>query len=350
MRLIKRIAIALLALVIPVTIFSACSGKRESTPVNIEDFRITAYVVADDLRNFDSFDTSHFDQITDIILIGCADFGESGNVVLADDFDTVLANLQIAMKADPDKKVYLNLLGPSAQTDDTADWDAQMKDLGERHNNAFQSGKLEDNIKTVLDKYHFDGVFFDYEFTIKSKNWRIYSDFILSLNEKLGDAYEIGMALASWDIKLSDEAKDAVDRIEVMSYDLWDDDGNHATYEIAQEDIEKFEKAGYDKAKLDLGVPFYARPTTKEAYWYLYKDYADIIDENGICHDDETNLTASFNTYDVIAKKTKLAIDSGCGGMMVWHYACDLPKSDDRSLFNAIYNTVQEEINAKSAK
>lgn len=350
MKLAKRILTALLAFVIPVTMFSACSGKRESTPVDIENFRITAYVVADGLRDLDSFDASHFDQVTDVILFGCADFDEKGKVVLADDFETVLANLQIAMKADPNKKIYLNLLGPSAKTDESADWNEKMKDLGKRHNNAFQSGKLEDNIKKVLDKYHFDGVFFDYEFPMKSKNWRVFSDFVVSLRGKLGGDYVIGMSLASWDLKLSDEAKNAVDRIEVMSYDLWDDDGNHATYEIAKDDLEKFEKAGYDMAKLDLGVPFYARPTTEEEYWYSYKDYADSIDKNGLFNDKETGLKFSFNTYEVIEKKTKLAIDSGCGGMMVWHYACDLPKSDDRSLFNAIYNTVQEEINAKTAE
>lgn len=349
MKQCKKWIAAVLCLLLVTSVFSACSKKVESTPVKLEDFRITAYVVADNIRNAETFDASHFSQVSDVILFGCATFDEQGNVTLADDFAQVLADLLVAMQADSGKRLYLNLLGPSAQTD-SEDWNDQMKDLGERHNQAFQSGKLENNIKAVLDQYHLNGVFFDYEFTMKNKNWKIYSTFIESLDKVLGDTYEIGMALASWDLKLSDAAKAATDRIEVMSYDLWEDDGTHASYEIAQDDIKKFEKAGYDKAKLDLGVPFYARPTTKEAIWYNYSEYADKIDEKGFCKDEENGLTASFNTYDVIAQKTTLAIDSGCGGMMVWHYSCDLPQENDKSLFNAMYNTVQEKINAKSAQ
>lgn len=344
MKKFKKIIVAILAATLLATAFSACSKKVESTPVKIEDFRTTAYIVGNNLRDMDNFDSSHFDQITDFIFFGCAKFDEDGNVVLDEDFDEVYGNLKNALNGKEGKKVYLNILGPDAQTN-SEDWNEQMADKGERHNKAFQSGNLENNIKLVLDKYGFDGIFFDYEFTMKNKNWDIYSDFILSLDNTLGDKYEIGMALASWDIKLSKEAKKVVDRIEVMSYDLWDKDGTHASYEIAEDDIKKFEKAGFDKAKLDLGVPFYARPTTQEAVWYDYKEYIDKIDEKGFGKDDERNLTVSFNTYDTIAKKTQLAIDSGCGGMMIWHYACDVPKSNEKSLFNAIENTVNEKAN-----
>lgn len=344
MKKIKKIIIALLTAILLITTFSACSKKVESTPVKIDDFRTTAYIVGNNLRDIDNLDTSHFDQITDFIFFGCAKFDEDGNVILDEDFDEVYGNLKNALNGKEGKKVYLNILGPDAQTN-SEDWNEQMKDKGDRHNKAFQSGNLENNIKSVLDKYGFDGIFFDYEFTIKNKNWDIYSDFILSLDKALGDKYEIGMALAGWDIKLSKEAKQVVDRIEVMSYDLWEKDGTHASYEIAQEDIKKFEKAGFDKAKLDLGVPFYARPTTQDAVWYDYKEYIDKIDENGFGKDEERNLTVSFNTYDVIAKKTELAIDSGCGGMMIWHYACDVPQSNEKSLFNAIENTVNEKAN-----
>jgi hypothetical protein len=133
--------------------------------------------------------------------------------------------------------------------------------------------------------------------------------------------------------------------VEVMSYDLWDDDGNNATMDIAKDDIEAMVKKGYDKAQLDLGVPFYARPTTKEGYWYEYKSYYDKLDENGLFEDkDDTGLVFSFNTYDLISEKSTWAIDNGVGGIMVWHYSCDLSKDNDKSLFNAIYNAKQSAI------
>lgn len=344
---IKRILASVLCFLFAVSAFSGCSKEIESTPVKADDFRITAYVVAKYIVDKDQIDVSHFSQLTDIILFGCATFDEAGKVTLDEQFETAYDNLKSIIGENSGKRVYLNILGPSAQIE-TDDWNEQMDDLSQRHTNAFESGVLEGNIKAVLDQYDFDGIFFDYEFPIKSKYWKAYSSFIVSLDSVLGDSYEIGAAVAGWDAKFSDEAKAALDRIELMSYDLWEDDGTHASYEIAQDDIETLTKAGYDKAKIDLGVPFYARPTTQESFWYDYSDYVDKMDENGLAKDEENNLTISFNTYDVIAKKTQLALDSGLGGMMVWHYSCDAPADNAKSLFNAMYNTVEAQKEAST--
>lgn len=352
MKLRRIIAIVSCAL-IAFSFFSGCSkNETESTTpaveasVKAENFRITSYVVADGLREKGKLDTSHFSQITDIILFGCAKFDEKGKVTLDEEFETIYSNLKEAIGTSQDKKVYLNILGPFAQID-SDDWDERMNDVGERHNRAFASGVLENNIKAVLDKYGFDGIFFDYEFPIKSKYWKEFSNFIVSLDAVLGESYEIGAAVPGWDAKFSKDAKEALDRIELMSYDLWEDDGTHASYAIAEDDIKALVKAGYDKEKIDLGVPFYARPTTEEAIWYNYSDYVDKIDEKGFAKDEENNLIASFNTYETIAKKTQLAMDSDLGGMMVWHYVCDVPADNAKSLFNAIYNTVQAQKEAE---
>lgn len=320
---------------------SACSKEVESTPVSPEDFRITAYIVSDNID--DSFDPSNIDRLTDIILIGNADYDEEGNVILADKFEDDLAVLR---KYITNQNLYLNILGPSTQSD-SDDWNEQMYDLADRNTRAFESGKLENSIKSVLDKYNFDGVVFDYEFPLRNKDWKAFDKFIINLDETLGDEYKIGMSMVSWNLKQSKEAMDATDFFEVMSYDLWDDDGYHATLDIAKDDIDAFVKAGYDKADLDLGVPFYARPTTEEAYWYDYKKYYDKLSDDGLYYDDETKLTFSFNTYDVIEEKTRYAIDNGVGGMMVWHYSCDLPADNDKSLFKAMYSVKQNSIAAE---
>ncbi len=342
MKKLAKILSVVLSIVMTVCIFSSCSKKAESTPVKIEDFRVTTYILADVLRNPETLDKTHFEQITDIILFGCANFDEEGNLVLDKDFDTVYENLKTAIQGTREKRVYLNILGPKSQSD-LDDWNEQMKDQAERHTIAFESGNLEENIKNVLQKYNFKGVFFDYEFPIKNKFWKSYSEFLLSLNETFKDDYDIGLAVAGWDFKLSDRAKSVVDRVELMSYDLWDDDKNHATYEIAEDDIKKMEKSGIDMSKVDLGMPFYARPTDKGAYWYDYKNYYDKIDENGLYDDAETGLTFSFNTPELINKKTKLAIDKGLGGIMVWHHSCDVPADNDKSLYNAVEDAIQAE-------
>lgn len=310
-------------------IFASCSRADELQ--NPKDFRITAYVIGD--RILENFDDSHMSQVTDVILFGCANFDEDGEVI---EPDCLEESYNILRNSSDKVNIYLNILGPSSQSD-SDDWNDQMDDLSERYTRAFESGKLEQNIKSVLEKYGFDGVFFDYEYPLKSKYWKAYDSFILSLDETLGDKYKIGIALADWNANQSREAIDATDFVEVMAYDLWDDDGNHATMDIAQDAIKKMRKKGYLSRQLDLGVPFYARPTTKEAYWYDYASWADKIDDNGLCKDDETGLTFSFNNYDLVKQKTAWAIENGIGGMMVWHYSCDLPADNEKSLFNAMY-------------
>ena len=338
----KKIFAIILCLCISAALFSACSKKADSTPVDPADFRVTAYMVGDRFLDKDSIDYSHFSQVTDFILFGVATFDEAGNIALSDIFNTALENIRSAMKTDGSQRLYLNLLGPGNQSD-SSDWYDQMADQAQRHNNAFESGNLENNIKNVLIEYGFDGVFFDYEFPIKNKYWKVYNEFIVSLDKVLGDDFKIGITLVDWDAKQSKAAMEATDLVELMSYDNWNGDGYHSTLELAKHDVEKILKKGYDKSKIDLGVPFYARPTTHEAYWYEYKSYYNMLDENGLYDDSaETGLTFSFNDYDLIKEKTDYALEEGLGGIMMWHYTCDTPADNELSLFNAIEQSIEE--------
>lgn len=337
----------ILCLCVAVSLFAACSKPAQSTPVDPADFRVTAYMVGDRFLDKDSIDYSHFYQVTDFILFGVATFDEEGNITLSDIFNTALENIRANIKTDGSQRLYLNLLGPGNQSD-SSDWYDQMADQAQRHNNAFESGNLENNIKSVLTEYGFDGVFFDYEFPIKSKYWKVYNKFIVSLDEVLGDDFRIGVTLVDWDAKQSKAAMAATDLVELMSYDNWDKDRYHSTLELAKHDVETLVKKGYDKSKIDLGVPFYARPTTGEAYWYEYKSYYNGLDGNGLYEDiGNTNLIFSFNDYDLIKAKTDYALEEGLGGIMMWHYTCDTPANNERSLFNAIEESINE---AKAAK
>lgn len=325
----------------------ACGqNNAQNTAASPDDFRVTAYLVCNADTDITTFDASHVSQVTDLIIFGCATFDEGGNVSVGDHADKWI-NMLKAHCGDS-TNIHLNLHGPSSQSS-SSDWAEQMSDQAQRHTNAFKSGVLENNIKATLQKYQLDGVFFDYEFTIEKKHWRAYNSFIVSLDEILGDDYKIGMALATWDMGQNAKAKNATDIVALMSYDLWDENSNHATTQIALDDIKKACKEGYDLSKVDLGIPFYARPTTREGYWYAYKDYYTRVDSNGLFTDKDENsngtgLVFSFNTPQVVKEKTDLAIKQGLGGVMVWHYACDVPSDNDKSLFNAIGDAKQSAI------
>ena len=329
--LFKRIGSFLLALFVTLTSFPYRPVSKRA-----EEFRITAYCVGGNFRDASKIDASHFADLTDVILISVANFNKNGEIILADDFDLIYTNIKNAMK-DSDANLYLNIIGPGYTTSST-DWNEQMDDQGNNHDIAFRSGNLEKNIKDTLDKYGFDGVFFDYEYPLTKAHWKVFDEFLISLDKYLGDGYKIGCAISAWNTKQSRKSIAVTDLVEVMAYDIWDNDGTHASLKGAKQCIRQMLLEGYKKEQLDLGIPFYARPVTKEAYWYGYNGYYKGLDEKGFCVDDATGLTFSFNTYDMVYEKTQWAINRGLGGAMVWHYSCDVPKDNERSLFNAIYN------------
>ena len=51
-------------------------------------------------------------------------------------------------------------------------------------------------------------------------------------------------------------------------------------------------------------------------------------------------VNISFNGVQMIKDKTAFANDYGLGGVMVWHYSCDVPYESDMSLFKAIQTSL----------
>ncbi|MBP3442678.1 MAG: glycoside hydrolase family 18 protein [Clostridia bacterium] len=314
-------------------------GAGESCIEKAENFRVTTYIRADYVQSPESLYTEDFDIITDAILFECATFDNEGNVnIEKDKLETALANIRKAI-GDKDVRITLNLLGPSGHTDSDV-WEDQMEAQSDEHNKAFTSGVLEDNIVAVLERYDFDGVHFDYEYPLSLKAWHYYNKFLVSLDKKLGN-YTLGVACNDWNIKFSTKAIAAVDTFEIMLYDMNDENGRHSTYEDMTDMVRKVGFYGIPLEKVNIGLPFYSRPTDMSGYWYGYNGSYEDIDENGWYHCNDTGKDFWFNTPDVIAQKTDFAIRNGYGGVMIWHYNCDLPSTHEDSLLRAIGETVE---------
>lgn len=305
----------------------------------VEDFKVTTYVRGEYIQSPDSLHAEDFDIITDVILFECASFNSDGEIIYdKEKLTTALNNLRTAI-GERDVHLTLNLLGPWGNTDSDV-WEEQMEAQSDEHNKAFTSGVLEDNIVNMLTEYGFDGVHFDYEYPISSKAWRYYNRFLVSLDKKLGD-YTLGVAGNSWNIKFTTEAVSVIDTFEVMLYDMIDEEGKHSTYEDMVEMAETIGIYGMPLEKANLGLAFYSRPTDMSAYWYGYNGCVDGIDENGWYHCNDTDKNFWFNTPDIIEQKTEYAIKNGFGGVMIWHYNCDLPSSQEGSLLKAVGNAMQ---------
>lgn len=306
----------------------------------VDDFRVTTYIRGEYVQSESSLYPEDFDIVTDVILFECASFNSEGEVICKEPIlETALANIRKAI-GNRDVSITLNLLGPWGKTDSDV-WEEQMEAQSIEHNKAFTSRVLEDNIIAVLDKYDFDGVHFDYEYPISLKAWHYYNNFLVSLDKKLGD-YTLGVAGNDWNIKFTPAAIKAIDTFEIMLYDMIDEEGRHATYEDTVKAVQKVGIYGMPFEKVDVGLAFYSRPTDMSAYWYGYNGCYEGIDENGWYHCDVTDKDFWFNTPEVINAKTEYAINNGFGGVMIWHYNCDLPSTNEDSLLRAVKTAVED--------
>lgn len=334
MQTVKRAIATFLAFI---SLFFATVSKKNDAAKD-EKFRVTSYVVAQYVLDKARLYTEDFDIITDVILFGSVRFNAKGELsVEEENLTTALNNLRDVI-GERDVKIYINLLGPGplkSHGDVTKD----LNDQGRQHTLAFRSGVLEENIVNLVNQYDFDGIFFDYEYPLNYINWTPFNQFLVRLDSLLGNKI-LGLAVTEWDLKLSLGSFMAVDRFEVMLYDIYDDEGKHSTPEKAIELSKKLKLSGVPEEKFDFGLPFYARPTDHDTYWYGYDGFYDKLDENGCYYDSSIDKTFWFNRPSDIAEKTQYALDKGFGGVMYWHYTCDIPSSNPQSLLRAIGDTV----------
>lgn len=334
----KRVISFFTALLLVITNFLGISdglGKGK-----VDDFKVTTYIRGDAIMYWGGeVYEEDFDIVTDVIIFECASFNSKGEVEYDEEkMETVLGKVRNAI-GDRDIHLTLNLLGPWGVTDSDV-WEDQMEAQSNEHNKAFESGVLEENIVAVLDKYDFDGVHFDYEYPISLKAWHYYNKFLVSLDKALGEKYTLGVAGNAWNIKFTNAAIEAIDTFELMSYDFVDAEGRHATYEGTLDQLRQLGLKGMPSEKVNVGLPFYSRPTDMTTYWYGYNGCYDKMTNDGWYHCDETGKDFWFNTPDVIAQKTDYCINNGYGGVMIWHYNCDLPSTQEGSLLRAIGEAV----------
>ncbi len=303
-----------------------------------KEFRVTSYFVSEYISAPDSINPEVFDVVTDAILFGCITFDENAEMTVNTELlDPALANLRKAI-GEKDVNVYVNILGPRSD-EGIADWYDQMDNQAEKHSKAFKTRKLEGQIADLLDKYNFDGIFFDYEYPIDMNFWSDFSRFLVRLNKATDK--KIGLAVAHWDLGLSYSAMKAVDMVEVMQYDLFDGEGNHSSMTSAVDGFNAVRDYLLPREKADLGVPFYGRPANGGAYWYNYNEYAEKLAD--IDYTETEQGKTYFNSWQTIYDKTAYAMSRGLGGMMVWHYSCDVYDiNSDLSLFGAMGDCIED--------
>ena len=320
---------------------------------NESDFKVFSYIVADNIYDINNLDSKNFDTITDVILFGIVRFDENGKLYFEDKkindekvkgkdvLKQVVSNLKEVI-GDREVKIHINILGPDAEKG-IDDWTKQMHSKADNHTKAFKANVLAQYVGQFVRDYEFDGVFFDYEFPLRGSDWSSFNKFLIDVKEDIGKKKTLGIAVADWNLKISDKAAQAVDRFELMSYDLADHKGDHSSFNGAVEQINELVKKGIPAKKIDLGIPFYARPKDMAGYWHPYSAEAQILHKYGNYSEKENSdipysqVGRYYNGYQMVYDKTAYAMNYGLGGVMVWHYNCDVSSDNELSLFKAIH-------------
>lgn len=348
-----------------------------------DDFRIMGYITVDSLcmpvldadegmeggsygdqdGGIDESYTAVFETVTQFNLISGVYFTGAGEIVYKDiashegsgeeDFEYALAKLR---RMAPSAEIVVTVLA-----NDNALCDDGYADTISRHNAAMgaNAATLTKNLLELIDRWGVDGISFDYEYPSSSEDYRTYGEYLISLRKALDEKYGgkklLTAAIADWCMgkrTFKREYMDALDQIEVMAYDLFDERGYHSTfYKACYQIVENCRKNGADMSKVHLGVPYYSRPVNQDSFWGNYKVVSSVLPPSNVYTFPEpyTDLDGNsgsapnyFNDRQMIYDKTSYAIDMGLGGMMIWHMACDDTQNLEKSLTGAMKQAIED--------
>lgn len=314
-----------------------------------ENFRIVGYARTG--FNYNTVDTQAIEALTQVNLIGslhvnsqselyfedCILYDNNGSQTV-DGEQAFAKELAMFRQINGDRKYIATILGKEENMNSGQVHTAAMKN----------SDKFIDGILALIEKYDLDGVALDYEYPSNAAQYKVYGDFVKKLKSSLPQGKLLSLAMASWQFSAGlfpKSALDSVDQIEMMAYDMFDKNGYHSTFETGcysvMKDLARQNMTKY-LSKINLGIPFYSRPTDGYAYWGDYRahveqlgKYGNILKSN-IEYQGRLMEYQYFNSYQMVYDKTAFAIDNSLGGVMIWHINCDVAYSNELSLLRAM--------------
>ena len=187
-------------------------------------------------------------------------------------------------------------------------------------------------IQTCLDQ-RLDGIDIDWEHPQNEQEQQGYAALLTDLHTAFQPhGLTLSVTMAAWQ-RLPREAFTVVDAVHIMSYD---NKGRHSTFEAAKSDIEALQDQGAAAGKIVLGMPFYGRHTSQPDTVLTYRQ---IVEKYKPAPDADEVDSIYFNGPRMIQRKTKLALESQLGGVMVWELGQDM--TGPQSLLKVIEGTVR---------
>lgn len=214
--------------------------------------------------------------------------------------------------------------------------------------NPVSRSKLANELSGLADREKLDGIDIDFEYprsTVDSQNLTAFVKELSGLLHPKGKELSIAVysevnaatETESPFIKYEPSIFTFVDHVNIMAYDgQWDGKYNAANlspYPFAEKVVNYwsrlFDANHLSKDKLVLGVPLYAQPDNPAI---KQVSYGAIIHKNPANAETDTismnGTTYHYNGEETMKMKTKLALDTGFGGMMMWEAGQDAKGSN----------------------
>lgn len=311
----------------------------------VETARFVAYITQGSFSTAEDLDNMELDKYTHLIF-AFADISENGP------YPTFYDETSEG-RVEKDDSAELRLL--SSYLD--ANYPSVTLAVGFAHGAFCETSKDEakrklfaEGCKEWMEEYNLDGFDVDWEYPDVggcSTCCRDHALLLAQMRETLGEDAVLSAAIAAWPAMISHLDVSSLNKslsfVNVMTYDYAMD--NHTPYDKTRNSMYYAHLAGFDKEKLNVGLPYYGRSVESD-YWG-YDGIADAIDSGELTLVETDNesyaynseMRHSFDTPKMIYKKAKLVRMCGYGGVFCWHLSCDR----DYELINAAYKAIADE-------
>lgn len=340
-------------------------------PEKNDDFRVSAYstvggsiyeIIDDESVSEGKKDSKikellhkdYFETVTDYIQIGNVSWNENGEISTVgwdkkerdeEKYHGRMMNNIHSILDDTHTNFIVTILNPTGENGN----EKVMKSITENKD------KLITNMISFANKYQIDGIDLDWEFPLSQQEFDAYNVFLQELKSRMtkemwnGKEATLSIAVATWALKYTPETTKCIDFVNVMGYDILDQDGQHSSFFSSCVQAAKYlESQGFTKEQIVIGFPFYGTYVNRNMEQYLYKEvnYDEVTPYNN-CYTMKHRETGEgrysyFNSQAIIRDKTAYAYLNGYGGVMIFSLYCDLPANDEKSLIKAISSYLKE--------
>ena len=219
-----------------------------------QDFEVMSYLLVDRAYTLTPKSAALMSHTTQFNLFGSVYLDKDGHLHFQDYlFDgksvegrTVLKKaVEKVREYNPSAKIVYTILG-------NLDINGDGLDTQDRHSGAMgkNANTLVKECLDVMEEYGFDGISFDYEYPYTHNANTTYGKFLEKLKKAMPDGKSLSAAFSMWNftsaVGFPLSKLDFLDSIELMTYDGFDDRGNHsAFYKMCAEALYQHEQGAF---------------------------------------------------------------------------------------------------------